>query len=406
MPMRSPWLFIRLAVQNLTRRRERAFLLALAVAVGGGALFTALILREAMEISLATGLARMGADLLVVPAEANPNITAALLTIEPTPSVLSHDVIEQVASLPGIERVAPQRYHALAMGSGSHDQQDLIAFDPAKDFTIIPWLQTKLDRPFRTGDLIVGGRRDETVGASIRLGNQSFIVYGKLALTGVGPFEHSLFAGFETVMQIAQAVNDAAGRQIIDTTSSQYSGLLVRTKLGATPAQIRFAAAAFPHIKIVSGNSLYSSVRQSLATILSAAVVLTILMLASTTIVVGAMYSGLLAERRRELGLFLAIGLSPGYLVRMILAEATLTTGLGGVCGVILGIAGILLFERSLGFYFERSEIPFSLPATSSILTAGILSVILTSLVGVVGVLIPAWRASRSEPYELVRAEA
>src|SRR6476620_944371 len=117
--MQSPWLFVRLAVQNLSRRRERAILLALAVAVGGGALFTALILRQALESSLATGLARMGADLLVVPEEATPNLTAALLTIEPMPYVLSPGLVEQVASLAGVERVAPQTYHALPTGSGS-----------------------------------------------------------------------------------------------------------------------------------------------------------------------------------------------------------------------------------------------------------------------------------------------
>src|SRR6476646_2384957 len=172
--MQSPWLFVRLAVQNLSRRRERAILLALAVAVGGGALFTALILRQALENSIATGLARMGADLLVVPEEATPNITAALLTIAPMPHVLSPAIVEQITSLPGVERVAPQRYHALPMGSDSHGQQDLIAFDPANDFTITPWLQTKLERPFQTGDLIVGGRRDETVGSTINLFGTSF----------------------------------------------------------------------------------------------------------------------------------------------------------------------------------------------------------------------------------------
>ena len=73
---------------------------------------------------------------------------------------------------------------------------------------------------------------------------------------------------------------------------------------------------------------------------------------------VAAMYSGLLVERRCELGLFLAIGLRPRDLERMILAEAALTTGCGGVAGVLFGVAGLLLFRRSLGYYFERLQIP------------------------------------------------
>ena len=120
---------------------------------------------------------------------------------------------------------------------------------------------------------------------------------------------------------------------------------------------------------------------------------------------VAAMYSGLLAERQRELGLFLAIGLRPRQMVRMIVAEAALTTGFGGTCGVILGAAGIFFFERSLGYHFESFQIPFVLPTAASIFTAGAISALLAAAVGVMGVLVPALRLGRQEPYDLVRGE-
>jgi putative ABC transport system permease protein len=403
--MRSRSLFLRLAIQNLSRRRGRAFLLAVTVAVGGGAVFTAMVLRQAIQDSIALGLSRMGADVLVVPRDTAVNLAAALLTVEPTSETFSSDISDALARLPGVQTVAPQRYHALVAGGASHGQDDLIAYDPARDFTVIPWLRDQLDRPLRRGDLIVGGRRAEAVGSQINLFGQAFIVYGKLNLTGVGPFERSIFASFETVADIAEAARRVSGRKVLDADPHKHSGLLVRMAIGSTPEQFRFAAARLPEVKVVSGSTLYSSVRQGLTSLLSGAVGLTTLMLLSTALMVAAMYSGLLSERQRELGLFLAIGLRPRQMVRMIVAEAALTTGCGGTCGVILGAAGIFFFQRSLGYHFESFQIPFVLPTAASIFTAGAISALLAAAVGVIGVLVPALRLGRQEPYDLVRGE-
>src|SRR5262249_34451670 len=124
-----------------------------------------------------------------------------------------------------------------------------------------------------------------------------------------------------------------------------------------------------------------------------------------TALMVGVMYTGLLTERRRELGLLLAVGMRPAQVIRLVLAEAALTTGLGGVCGVILGAAGLVLFRRSLGYSFESAHVPFTLPSARGLVVSGLVSVALCSGVGLVGALLPAWRAGRREPYELVRGE-
>jgi putative ABC transport system permease protein len=400
------WLFARLAVQNLSRRRGRAFLMALAVAVGGGAVFAAVVVRQGLAESARLGLARMGADVLVVPRDATVNITAALLTVEPSTQTLPAGVVDTLAQLPGVLAVAPQRYHALTVGEGGHDSEDLIAFDPARDFTIIPWLTDRLDRPLAAGDILVGARRAERVGSEINLFGRSFTVYGKLALTGVGPFERSLFASFQTVAAVAEAARQTTSRAILDAGTDKYSGVLVQLAAGTSVEQFRFAAARVPDVKIVPANALSMSVRRGLATILSAAVVLTILILLSTALMVAAMYSGLLVERRRELGLFLAIGLRPRELERMILAEAALTTGCGGVAGVLLGVAALLAFRRSLGYYFERLQVPFVLPTLSSVAIAATIAILLAGIVGACGALIPARRVARGEPYDLVRGEA
>jgi putative ABC transport system permease protein len=398
-------LFLRLAVQHLGHRPLRAVLLALAVAVGGGALFSASVLRQAIQNSMAVSLDRMGADLMVVPRKTTVNLSAALLTVEPTPHTLDSDTADQVARLPGVEVAAPQRFFALPAGSKGHRDTELIAFDPARDFTVLPWLREKLDRPLRRGDVIVGGRRPEPVGGDVALFGKTFPVYGKLALTGVGPFERALFVSFDTAQDIAAAARKTTGRVLLDADPGRVSALLVRLKVGASAEQFRFATARLPEVQVVAGNGLNTTVRQGLSTVLDGVVLFTGLALLTTALMVGALYSGLLAERRRELGLLLAVGMRPGQVVRLILCEAALTTALGGAAGVVLGVAALFLFQRSLGYYFQSYQVPFALPAVRTLGVTGLVSVLLCGAVGLLGAVLPAWRAGRCEPYSLVREE-
>ena len=78
------WLLIRLAAQNVARRRLRALFLGAAVMLGVGIGFAGFVAGWALRDGMATSFSRMGADLLVVPRATLVNITASLLTVQPT----------------------------------------------------------------------------------------------------------------------------------------------------------------------------------------------------------------------------------------------------------------------------------------------------------------------------------
>ena len=396
-------MFVRLSAQHLRHRPIRAILLALAVAVGAGSGFTASVLHAAIEASMSVSMRRMGADLMVVPRETTVNLSAALLTVEPTDRTLDTTTVEALARLPGVERASAQRYFALRSADG-HGQQDLIAFDAGTDFPVLPRLVQKLDRPLRRGDVIVGGRRPETPGGTATLYGRSFPVYGKLALTGVGPFERAYFVTFETAAEVAAAAREA-GPDVIDPTSDHASALLLALKVGATPEQVQFAAANLPDAQVISGNGLNTSVRHALSSLLGGAVVFIILILSTTAILVGAMYTSMLGERRRDLGLLLAVGMRPARVAWLILVEAAVTAGLGGMCGIVLGGAGLLAFERSIGFSFASRQVAFTWPPPIAILQMGAVAALSCCFVGIGGAVVPALRAVRAEPYALVRGE-
>jgi putative ABC transport system permease protein len=400
-------LFLRLAVQGLGRRPLRAILLSLAVAVGGASLFAATVLHKAIDESVGASLDRLGADLLVAPRNTTVNLTAALLTGEPTSETLPIETVRKLSALPGIEIAAPQRYFSIPGSDPTHGgQEGLIAFDPHRDFTVQPWLTEKLGRPLRRGDLIVGGRRSEQTGATVNLFNRNLTVYGRLGLTGVGPFERCYFASYETISDVATSARASTGRAFAsELETDRASAVLLRLRVGAAPEQIRFGLAKLPDVQVIAGNGLSTSVRQALRLTLGGLVGFSGLILLTTPMMVAALYTGLLHEHRRELGLLLAVGMRPRQVVRLILVETTLTTGLGGICGVLCAGAMLLLFERSIGYRFELYQVPFALPDAAFLGVAAAFSALLCCAVGVLGAVVPAWKTSRIEPYSLIRGE-
>ena len=405
---RVRWLLASLALQNLGRRKARTLLLVLAVAVGSGVVFTSAALMRSIERSMAVGFTRLGADLLVVPEGTLTNITAALLTVEPTDLTLDARLLDRLASLTGVQRVAPQRiFRTQDSGYGQHHEPvDLIAFDPQRDFTVQPWLEERLDRSLQTGDVIIGGRREHALGSEILLFGQPFRIYGKLGKTAVGTHERGLFMSIETMKALGAAIpGGSIGTQVaLDPTA--ISGALVELAPGATAPQVRFAVLAnLPGVKVVAGESMLTSVRQGLAGLLNGILALMIIMFVSTALMVSVLFSAIITERRHELGLLKAIGARRIQIVGMMLTEASVATAVGGLAGVVLGVLLLRSYERSLVYYLDGIGVPFVWLDTATVSLLAVGCILLTSVIGAAGALVPAWRASRREPYELIRGE-
>jgi putative ABC transport system permease protein len=401
------WLLFRLALQNLGRRKARSLLLIAAVALGSAVVFTGATLMQSIDRSMAVGFTRLGADLMVVPDGALTNITAALLTVEPTELVLDADVLARTR-IGSIARIAPQKIVRVQhSGIGSHhDSVDLIGFDPAHDLTVQPWLAEKLARELRPGDVILGAGRDGTLGTELLIFGKPHTIYGRLGRTGVGTHERGVFMSMATLDALA-AVMVGDRRPLAVLAPGKVTGFLAELAPGATPLQARFAIlSSLQGVKVVTGDTTLSGIRQGLAAMLAGIVALMALMFASTGLMVTVLFSAIVTERQGELGLLKAIGARRGQVLGLLVAEAMLTTGIGGLLGVALGVLALRLFERSLVYYLERLGLPFlwtDLPHTVAHAAAAVAA---AALIGALAVLYPAWRASRRDTYALVRGAA
>ena len=93
-------------------------------------------------------------------------------------------------------------------GIGSHhDSVDLIGFDPARDFTIQPWLAERINRGLQAGDVILGAERDAPLGSQLLIFGKPHTVYGRLGRTGVGTHERGVFMPFATLEALAGVIH-------------------------------------------------------------------------------------------------------------------------------------------------------------------------------------------------------
>src|SRR5262249_36315571 len=401
------FLLASVGLQNRRGREARTLLMLAGVSICSGAVFTGGVLMRSIDSSMAVGFTRLGADMLVVPEGALTNITAALLTAEPTDLTLDDSELARLESIKGVQKVAPQLvFRTDASGyRGGSDPVDVIAFDPARDFTVQPWLEQRLGRPIRKGDIIVGGRREDALGAELVLFGRPLTVYGKLGKTGVGTHGRGLFMTFETLAEMRLTMQQICGEKA-PLVPNKVSGALLQLAPGATTQQVRFAILAnFPQVKVVSSESMLTSIRQGLAALLTGALALIAIMFVSTALMLSVLFSAIIAERKRELGLLRAMGGRRRQIIGMLLTEAGVATALGGLAGVALGILLMRVYEHSLVYYLDRIGIPFVWLNGWTIGLIAAFCIVLTSLTGAVGALYPAWRASGLEPYALMRSD-
>jgi putative ABC transport system permease protein len=419
------WLLIRLAAQNVARRRLRAVFLGAAVMLGVGVGFASFVAGWALRNGMATSFSRMGADLVVVPRATLVNITASLLTVQPTDETLPADLAQRIIAIPGIATVAPQRIvPTLVEGQAAN----LIAFDPAHDFSVLTWLEERQGVPVDA--LIAGGRLAARLGTTLSVCGMPLRVYGRLGKTGVGPFDESYFVSFQTLANIvafcrgsdARASDtpapslkpedappvggmDHANLCSPDLPLDRVSAFLLQLSPGAKVEEVKFALARLPDVKVVEGNNVLTASRQALSMLLVGIAAFTALELVALLILVSLLFSAIVQERYREVGLLLAMGANPNQVMTIILTEAAIITGLGGLAGLGFGSAVLLTFARSLGFYFGLLGVPFSWPPFAVLQAGAVLAIAFSAILGLVGAFLPAWRVRRMAPYALIQSE-
>jgi putative ABC transport system permease protein len=390
-----------LAVRNLRRKLIRSLLLFLSVTVVTGTLFSATIFISSMQNALKIGTYRLGADVLVVPEKYAADARSALLAGEPTSFYMSRDVLEKVKKVEGVKQVTPQLFIKPTSFTCCYNVNAfLVGFDPASDFTITPWLEKNLKKPLSDNEVITGRGMPVIAGDQISFFGTLFKVVGTMEPTGIKFFDQSIFMTMDAAYKMAED-SKTKSMQPISLNKDQISTVLVRIEDGITPDRV---AIRIEHdvagVKAIASDEVISTVRTQLMGLLKGILIICSLLWILSLLMMGFVFYMIVNERQRELGLLRSMGAKKRHVFGLIITEAVIISGLGGMAGLIGGSALLMIFKDAI---LAHLKLPYLLPHMMFLVELVFGAIIFSLLTGILSSLFPAVLASNMEPYEAIR---
>lgn len=244
-----------------------------------------------------------------------------------------------------------------------------------------------------------------SLGQTVRIGNIPFRVIGVLESKGTNVFgqdqDDLVLLPFSTVRKRLQESRFNTVDSIVVSARSAEETQLAKEEIKQLMHARHGIAPHQPSPFKVADMKDYIRILEVVMTALT----LTLTSIAGISLLVGGI--GIMnimlvsvTERTREIGLRMAVGANARDILRQFLLEAVVLSTMGGLVGLVCGIALSVGITEAL----SASLPDVKLPRVVSLSAAGI-ALLFAAAVGVFFGYYPAWRASRLDPIDALRYE-
>jgi putative ABC transport system permease protein len=387
----------RLAIRDVFENVFRSWIIvSCAFLVAGLSLATILITQGAGD-SVRLTEERLGADIVLVPEGNAQEIESALFMGLAAQVRMPAENLEKARAVPGVEVASPQLYLMSMRDSDCCSMSDMfmIAYDPATDFTVEPWLEEELGRELGLGEVVGGTTVFVPPGDErIKLYGYEVDLIGNLEPTGSN-LDASVFFTFETAAEMSE-VSRSKAQQWLYYSPEHISSVMIKVAPGYEAEDVAAALReSVPGASPILTPNLFSSFRGQIEGQQTAMVVILGVVLALSLVVVVLVFSMMVDERRREIGVLRALGATRGAVLRSLLTSAAVLAVIGGASGIIL--AGLILyfFQHALTGAFG---FPFLFPSVLSLVLLVVIGLVIALGTVLLAAFVPAYRISRQEP--------
>lgn len=390
------------ASRNISRRPFRSIALILSVTIVSGLLFAGAISIRGILNSIELGTKRLGADLIVVPEGNEDRIKTTLMAGTPSVFYMPIENLDKVKRINGVKAVSPQLFLEKShYQCCSPVEAFLIAFDPATDFTVLPWLQKPIGKSLGKDEIIIGSSIPVAEGEVMAFYGKSLRVVGFLSETGLEYIDHGVFMTFETAKDMIRTSKKEKAVAPIKIDEDSISTILIQLNPDMSPTRAAvFVEYEIRGVKAITSQDVIGSVKKQLLVLLRILLGLGISLWIITILLIAVVFSIAVNERQREIGILRAIGAKKRSVFSLVTAEAVIISLIGGVAGILTG--GVLLLTIKAPV-IKAFKLPYLWPNNVFIISAIISILLLSICTGIVSVFYPALRCSRMEPYEAIR---
>jgi putative ABC transport system permease protein len=379
----------------------RAACLSGIVALLAFVLIGALLLSASLRGGVESTRRRLGADMMLVPTGYEQSVGGALLRGEPSAFYLTGGAAEELLELDGVAEASPQLFIASFDSPHCSQKVQMIGYDAQSDFVIAPWLEGEVPGGPGADEIVVGSLINGKVGSELQFFSKYYKVVGKLEPTGMG-FDTSVFLNMD-VARAALKEYAALGGEGVPEEDDVISSIVVNVKEGVDveefAKEIRLEQRR-NHVAVVLPQTLVTDASRGLGTLLAVITALSSLLWVLAVGVLALLFSLSVNERRREFGVYRALGATRARLAAIILAESAVVGLIGAVVGAGLLALVFFSFERLLSVSIEM---PYLRPALASLapMLLGVFAV--TLLAPPLASLLPALRIGRLAAHSIIR---
>ena len=379
-----------IVLHNLRRRKGRAIFLVIGLLIGVATVVTLLSLTDAMGQRAQHELENFGANIIITPRSEALALNYGgiqLAGVNLVAKELEQSSLANIDDIPNRRNVATIAPKVLGAVEVDGQRIMMMGVDPAAEFKLKRWWSIA-GRPVEQGhELLVGDavvkRFNLNMGDTLKVNGQDFTVVGLLAKTGsqddqllIAPLDVAQVTlgkqGQVSMVEIAALCHDCP----VDDMVNQLQTVLPGTDVQAVQQVVKTRMHALGQFRLFAWG-----------------VAVTVVIIGALLVFVTMM--GAISERTREIGIFRAIGYRRRHVLHLVLMEATIVSALAGVLGYLTGVAATLVALPLLdGGKASWQWNP----------TLAVAAVVAAIFVGLLASLQPAFRASRLEPSEALRA--
>lgn len=352
----------RLAMRSIRRKPFRSVTLILLSAFLAFSLFAGSLVVMSLQNGLESYEARLGADVVVVPAEAGlkGGLESILLQGIPGYFYMDDKAMTKIAAMDGVELVSPQFFLATAKASCCSYPIQLIGFDTATDFTIRPWVRRSYSGTMGEGDIIIGNHVTMPSDGVLTFYEQKMRVVAQLDETGTA-LDNAVYGSMETMRNIARNA-EALGYRYLGKVSADkaVSALMIKVADGYSPEDV--CNDINIHVRKVDATqakSMVSQIAGGLSSVSRVIGTLTVLIWVLALLILSVAFVLIVGERKKEFAILRVVGASRRMLSDMLLTESAILCCLGAICGV--GLAALTAFPFT-GLIRSRLGLPYLLP--------------------------------------------
>jgi putative ABC transport system permease protein len=399
---------VRMSVRSIRANKVRAFLTALGVMIGTGAVIAMLALGAGAQKSVESSLESLGSNLLLLySGQPKGGSLVRRSTTSIVPTITEADIAAIKALGPDYVALAAPESSASGQAKFGNTSMTVTVVGTDVDYPAIRNIKPVMGEFFTPGDVdsrkavaVIGaqlyddlfGGAGDPVGQKVRINGLSYRIAGLMERKGHSTTDASVFIPISTYKRYISGaaeyalVNIQAGNpDLMRQAQTEIENTLLRLhKLPNMDAADFYVANQLDLLDTLQGVAgTFTLLLGGIAAIslIVGGIGIMNIMLVSVT------------ERTREIGVRMALGAKTKDIIAQFMTEAIILSVGGGLIGVALGVGSSWAFSRFGG-----------LASTVTPLSVG-LSFGFSLIIGLVFGGYPAYRASQLDPIEALRYE-